>query len=217
LGSNGESRADNGIGATGDVVLFTGLRHVRGIGEVGASFRNEQFSNTLWEPGERGAWLNVYSLRSFVPTAIPYPVLRAALGSSEGDNFIGLRLLRDKDERIPAVLDAIGVSTETTEEAEMRELASISTEMAKSLDQLVPPEAVNVASGQYERAARQILITRTESLLVSVYETSLPEHAQVSGSDVAPGLATCMSAATAKDQISLKRRPGQPILMSGRR
>jgi hypothetical protein len=36
-----------------------------------------------------------------------------------------------------------------------------------------------VGSGRYERAARQILITRTESLLVSVYRQSLPEQVQV--------------------------------------
>jgi len=32
--------------ATGDIVLFTGKKHVRGIGEVGVSFRNARTADT---------------------------------------------------------------------------------------------------------------------------------------------------------------------------
>lgn len=40
-----------------DVVLLTGQGHIRAIGEVGVSFRNADFANTMWEPDpERGSW-----------------------------------------------------------------------------------------------------------------------------------------------------------------
>ncbi len=83
----------------GDVVLFTGQNHVRGIAEVGVTFRNRSFADTLWQPDSvKGSWHNVYSLITFTPQRIPYQELRDALGSDERDNFMGLRIIRDERE-----------------------------------------------------------------------------------------------------------------------
>jgi hypothetical protein len=89
----------------GDVVLFTGDKRVRGIGEVGVVLQSAAFADSIWHPHpDRGSYLNVYSLLSFQSTLIPYQTVREVLGSSKGDNLMGLRLIRD-DERIGSVLE----------------------------------------------------------------------------------------------------------------
>src|SRR4051794_7850403 len=81
----------------GNVVLFTGQRAVRGIGEVGVSFRNAQFADALWPPHpQRGSFHNVYTLAAFQDVLIPYEEIWALPGFNDGDNFMGLRFL-DKD------------------------------------------------------------------------------------------------------------------------
>jgi hypothetical protein len=89
----------------GDVVLFTGDKRVRGIGEVGVVLQSAAFADSIWHPHpDRGSYLTVYSLLSFQSTLIPYQTVREVLGSSKGDNLMGLRLIRD-DERIGSVLE----------------------------------------------------------------------------------------------------------------
>lgn len=77
----------------GDVVLFTGLNHVKAIGEVGAIFRNADAGNAMWPPQKtHGPYLNVYSLISFQETEIPYTDLRKLTdtpNSKGGDNYMG--------------------------------------------------------------------------------------------------------------------------------
>lgn len=76
----------------GDVVLFTGGKLVRAVGEVGVSFRNGGFADLLWHPDpDKGSWHNVYSLLAFQPTEIPYDEIWQLPGFNTG----GHRFLRE--------------------------------------------------------------------------------------------------------------------------
>lgn len=87
----------------GDLVLLTGQRHVRGVGEVGAVVDNPAFADALWAPHPRRCSFEVvYSLTWFRRVEVGYQVLRTALGTSERDNFQGMRLVRDRH-RVDAV------------------------------------------------------------------------------------------------------------------
>jgi hypothetical protein len=78
----------------GDVVLLTGQRHVRAIGRVGRVLRNPAFARALWTPDPRDClWTNIYSFLHFRDTWIPYERLWALPGFTQGDYFMGLRLL----------------------------------------------------------------------------------------------------------------------------
>ncbi|MEU4746812.1 hypothetical protein AB0G02_41030 [Actinosynnema sp. NPDC023658] len=88
---------------TGDVVLLTGRKHVRAIGEVGLPFRDPGFARRLWSPDPgKCLWPNVYSLRRYWRVEVPYEAVWALPGFTTGDNFMGLRFL-DQD-RSAAVL-----------------------------------------------------------------------------------------------------------------
>jgi hypothetical protein len=89
--------------AAGDVVLLTGRKHVLAIGEVGHAFRDPAFARHLWRPDPgKCLWSNLYSLRGYWPTKIPYAAIWALPGFTVGDNFMGLRFL--DAERSAAVL-----------------------------------------------------------------------------------------------------------------
>ncbi|MEV5783732.1 hypothetical protein AB0L42_22370 [Streptomyces sp. NPDC052287] len=69
----------------GDAVLFTGLNHVRGIGEIGALFRNAAFAASMRGADEDdGSRHDVYSLPSFTPVEIPYTEIWALPGFNAG-------------------------------------------------------------------------------------------------------------------------------------
>lgn len=88
---------------TGDVVLLTGQKHVRAIGEVGHSFRDPALARRLWSPDPgKCLWPNIYSLRRYWRVLVPYEAVWALPGFTTGDNFMGLRFL-DPD-RSAAVL-----------------------------------------------------------------------------------------------------------------
>lgn len=87
----------------GDLVLLTGQLHVRGVGEVGVVFDNERFARTVWDPSPRRCPFEaVYSFAWFRRVEVRYGILQTALGTSEGDNFQALRLVRD-ERRVAAV------------------------------------------------------------------------------------------------------------------
>jgi hypothetical protein len=89
----------------GDLVLLTGQRHVRGVGEVGAVVDNHAFAGALWAPHPRRCSFEiVYSLSRFRRIEVAYEVLQEALGTSERDNFQAMRLVRDR-QRVQAVCD----------------------------------------------------------------------------------------------------------------
>ncbi|MEV4050645.1 hypothetical protein AB0J55_05595 [Amycolatopsis sp. NPDC049688] len=80
--------------ATGDVVLFTGRRHVQATAEVGHAFRNPGFARRLWRPDPgKCLFSNVYSLRRYRRVGLPYEAIWALPGFTPGDNFMGLRFL----------------------------------------------------------------------------------------------------------------------------
>ena len=91
----------------GDLVLLTGQRHVRCVGQVGAVLDNIDFAHAVWGPHPRRCSFEiVYSLTRFRRIEVPYGVLQAALGTSERDNFQGLRLVRDRP-RVDAVRELV--------------------------------------------------------------------------------------------------------------
>jgi hypothetical protein len=158
---------------TGDVVLFTGLNHVRAVGEIGASFQNTDFADRLWTPDpDKGSWCNVYSLLSFQETRIPYTELWALPGFTAGDNFMGLRFLND--ERSTAILQGLRIETQTSDASDAA--AEISTAQALSGTHIVPVEAVNTTTTGYERSG-SVLVHRAEALLVQAYREAMPHVA----------------------------------------
>ncbi|MEU9806603.1 hypothetical protein [Mycobacterium sp. NPDC050853] len=156
----------------GDIVLFTGKLHIRAIGEVGASFRNEPFSLTLWDPHpERGAWRNVYSLFSFQETEIPYEILQTALGTSPKDNFQRTRFIADH--RADIVLAALQIDaqarvTEDVEDAQAALDALGKNESRRPVERALTPMTT------YSRSARDVIVRRAESELVNAYKDQLP-------------------------------------------
>ncbi len=156
----------------GDVVLFTGGKRVRAVGEVGVSFRNRAFADALWKPDpDRGSWHNVYSLLDFQPTDIPYEEIWALEGFTEGDNFMRLRFL--DDEKSAVILSGLRITTS----AELAAQAAAEAGLAAAFEakgKLVPPEAVNVGSTSYDITTRHVLVNRSEALLVESYRQSLP-------------------------------------------
>jgi hypothetical protein len=157
---------------TGDVVLFTGGRLVRAVGEVGFSFYSPAFADLLWRPDpDRGSYRNVYSLLSFQPTAIPYDEIWELEGFNPGDNFMGLRFLDDV--KSATILNAFHIDTMTARrEAADRERA-VMRKLASGSDKIVDPEAVNVVRTSYDRTAGTILVHRAEAVLVRRYRRTL--------------------------------------------
>ncbi|MFI6106046.1 hypothetical protein [Streptomyces sp. NPDC051310] len=156
---------------TGDVVLFTGKNLVRGIGEVGVTFRNSAFADTMWTPDRfKGSWCNVYSLLSFRHTEIPYSEIWDLPSFNPGDNFMGLRVL--EGDKADEILEGLGIGT-VTETA--RKLAR-DTQVAKAIASgtlVVPVEGVHTSNTAYRRDDREIQVRRAEALLVSEYKATL--------------------------------------------
>jgi hypothetical protein len=157
--------------ATGDVVLFTGLRHVRAVGEVGYSFRNQRFADRLWVPDPNSdSWSNVYSLLTFEPVSIPYDEVWKLPGFNEGDNFVGLRFLDEQKGR--DILDGLRIETRTSAEqeawGEQVVINALTTET-----QIIDSEAVHTSETSYEREPGTIIVHRAEALLVAEYEETL--------------------------------------------
>ncbi|MFI9723821.1 hypothetical protein ACIHFE_29885 [Streptomyces sp. NPDC052396] len=155
----------------GDVVLFTGGKLVRGIGEVGVTLTNADFADTMWTPDPiKGSWHNVYSLLSFQSTEIPYEEIWALPSFNVNDNFMGLRIL--DGEKADEILQGLGIDTIT---GEQREIAR-DIEVAKAImtgTQVVPVEGVHTTAATYQRDARQIHVNRAESLLTQEYADTL--------------------------------------------
>ncbi len=160
---------------TGDVVLFTGRKKVRAVGEVGYSFRNPAFADTLWQPhSDRGSYRNVYSLVAFQPTSINYEEIWDLPGFNANDNFMGLRFL--DDDKSAVVIDGLGIETFTAGRRDVERDAELATILAAGL--VVDVEAVNMTSTTYERPGASVLVRRAEALLVSSYRATL-ESAEV--------------------------------------
>ncbi|MGW2082143.1 hypothetical protein ACWCOW_35390 [Streptomyces sp. NPDC001939] len=155
----------------GDIVLFTGKNHVRGIGEIGALFRNAQFANSMWtEDPTKGSWHNVYSLLSFAPTAIPYEEIWALPGFNVGDNFMGLRIL--DPEKATTILDGLGIEAQV--DAELgRQLQEPVARALRTHTDIVDGEALRTQTTRYTLTERELVVHRTEALLLQEYTDSL--------------------------------------------
>ena len=87
----------------GDLVVLTGQRHVRGVGEVGAVVHNLSFARALWAPRPKRCPFEIaYTLSWFRRVEVAYTMLQVALGTSDRDNFQAMRLIRDR-QRVDAV------------------------------------------------------------------------------------------------------------------
>ncbi|MBH1935820.1 hypothetical protein I5Q34_16350 [Streptomyces sp. AV19] len=156
---------------TGDVVLFTGGKQVRGIGEIGITLRNAGFADTMWTPDpNKGSWHNVYSLLSFQPTEIPYAEIWALPSFNTGDNFMGLRIL--EGEKADEILQGLGIDTFSSAQQEIARDIEVATAIAKGT-QIVPIEGLHTTTATYHRDARQIHVNRAEALLQTEYIDTL--------------------------------------------
>ncbi|MFF7638331.1 hypothetical protein ACFZB9_35060 [Kitasatospora sp. NPDC008050] len=155
----------------GDVVLFTGGNHVRGVGEVGVTFRSAAFADTMWsQDPKHGSWHNVYSLARFQPTQIPYTEIWDLPSFNPNDNFMGLRILQGA--QAEEVLEGLGIETA----AAALELTALESAVAAALDagtQIIATENLHTQETTYQRDARPVLVRRAEALLVREYTTSI--------------------------------------------
>ncbi len=79
---------------TGDTVLFTRKGFVFSSGTITHLFHNKDLAQALWNFDPKNqTWEYMYSLDAIQKHEIPYQVLRDAIGSDEGDNFMGFRVL----------------------------------------------------------------------------------------------------------------------------
>ncbi|MCO6008271.1 hypothetical protein NE236_25160 [Actinoallomurus purpureus] len=170
-GATGNHDKKMGKLQTGDVVLFTGKKLVRAVGEVGYSFRNPAFADTLWAPHpERGSYRNVYSLLSFQATVIPYEEIWDLPGFNSGDNFMGLRLLDAYKANI--IIDGLNIETLTAARKAIKQEQKLIDSLV-SQSQIVDVEAVNTENTCYEKATGTTLVRRVEAILVREYRAAL--------------------------------------------
>ncbi|MGK4579347.1 hypothetical protein [Kitasatospora sp. HPMI-4] len=156
---------------TGDVVLFTGRNQVRGVGEVGVTFRNPAFADTMWSHDPKnGSWHNVYSLTSFQPTQIPYTEIWSLPSFNANDNFMGLRILEGA--KAEEILQGLGIET-STDALELSALESAVTAALVGGTQIVAVESLHTHATTYRRDAGPVLVHRAEALLVSEYTSSI--------------------------------------------
>jgi len=98
----------------GDTVLFTRKGFVYASGTITHLFHNKQFAKQLWGLDDKEqTWEYMYSLGAIENHQIPYQALRDAIGSEEGDNFMGFRVLDgEKSDGALEVLDRPNVTFE---------------------------------------------------------------------------------------------------------
>jgi hypothetical protein len=94
----------------GDFVFFTRDNKVYSTGEITHIFNNPKLATDIWTTDANGqTWENMYTLKNVQEQNIPYPILRNAIGSDSGDNFMGFRPL-DQGKSVSA-LSLIGIQT----------------------------------------------------------------------------------------------------------
>ena len=94
----------------GDFVFFTRDNKVYCTGEITHIFNNAKLATEIWgTDANNQTWENMYTLKNVESQEIPYPVLRNAIGSDSGDNFMGFRPL-DSTKSVSA-LSLIGIQT----------------------------------------------------------------------------------------------------------
>ena len=93
-GKNGSNISKYKKLSVGDYVYFTRDKKVYSSGEISFLFENKELATKLWGTDASGqTWENMYALKNVTKQDIPYSVLRNAIGSDVGDNFMGFRPL----------------------------------------------------------------------------------------------------------------------------
>ena len=152
---------------TGDVVLFSWKHYIRAVGEVGASFRNQDFADALWrEDGDAKSFVNVYSLLGLVSVQFPYSDV-TQLGL-RGNLFRQGHVLSDPAV-VEAILETLGIETAT--EVIQRQESESTFERRLSLE----VERMHKSTGSYQTQARTIVVRRGESELVQEFQRANPE------------------------------------------
>jgi len=109
-GKNGANLSKFNKIEVGDFVFFTRDNKVYSTGEITHIFNNPKLATEIWTTDANGqTWENMYTLKNVQEQDIPYPVLRNAIGSDSGDNFMGFRPL-DQGKSVSA-LSLIGIQT----------------------------------------------------------------------------------------------------------
>jgi hypothetical protein len=109
-GKNGANLAKFRKIEVGDFVFFTRDNKVYSTGEVTYIFTNRSLAREIWGlDSNNQTWENMYTLKNIEVQDIPYPILRNAIGSDSGDNFMGFRPL-DQTKSVSA-LSLIGIQT----------------------------------------------------------------------------------------------------------
>lgn len=109
-GKNGANLSKFNKIEIGDHVFFTRDNKVYCTGEITYIFNNKKLATEIWgTDANNQTWENMYTLKNIEAQEIPYPVLRNAIGSDTGDNFMGFRPL-DKTKSVNA-LSLIGIQS----------------------------------------------------------------------------------------------------------
>ncbi len=93
-GKNGSNEGKYNKLSIGDMVFFTRDKKVFYTAEISHLFRNEKLAKQIWGVKKSNqTWENMFSLTKVTQQDISYATLRKAIGSEEGDNFMGIRPL----------------------------------------------------------------------------------------------------------------------------
>jgi hypothetical protein len=80
--------------AVGDLVIFTKNKTVFASAQITYLFRNKQLAENLWgKDNKNQTWEYMYALNNVKYLQISYRQLQIAIGSKNGDNFMGFRVL----------------------------------------------------------------------------------------------------------------------------
>lgn len=80
----------------GDIVAFTGKKHVFATGIVKSKFRSAELATRLWGVDENLAtWEYMYALSDIAKSDIPYSKFNQLLGDSPNNNHMGFRIVDD--------------------------------------------------------------------------------------------------------------------------
>jgi hypothetical protein len=109
-GKNGANLSKFNKISVGDYVFFTRDNKVYCSAQISYLFNNRKLAEEIWGvDAANQTWENIYSLKNIQVQNISYSLLRNAIGSDVGDNFMGFRPL-DAAKSVNA-LGLIGVQT----------------------------------------------------------------------------------------------------------
>ena len=109
-GKNGANQSKFNKIEIGDFVFFTRDNKVFCSARISHLFKNANLATEIWGTDAKNqTWENMYTLKDVENRDIPYQILRDAIGSKPGDNFMGFRPI-DASKSVNA-LSLIGFET----------------------------------------------------------------------------------------------------------